>query len=160
MANMETTQDQPLYIGGPKSKRNNGLIFSLLITLAGVYFAITSGSATLMLIVGLGGASYSWFSVATRFLIYQNVLVIKYGWPKVKVVPLPEISLMEKVEQATGEQLRLRLTNGKQVMIAAADIDEFQARLEEARKRFTGVYVEPAAADPGVGQEPQGPAPY
>ena len=45
-------------------------------------------------------------------------------------------------------------------MIAAADIDEFQARLEEARKRFTGVYVEPAAADHGVGQEPQGPAPY
>lgn len=147
---MQEAEVQPLYTFFPKSRRNNGLIFSLLVFLGGVVLGISSGSAVnLMMGVGLIGASYSWFSVATRFLLYQNVLVVKYGWPKNRVIPYAEIALMETVYHPQGEQLRLRMTNGRQIMVTADDVDLFRACLEEARRGFAGGAVEPIPVDLG-----------
>ena len=179
---MQEAEVRPLYTFFPKSRRNNGLIFSLLVLVGGLVLGVSSGDLpNLMMGVGLIGASYSWFSVATRFFLYQNVLVIKYGWPKTRVIPYDEISLMENVYHPQGEQLRLRMTNGKQVMITADDVDLFRASLEEARRGFQGGVVEPIPVDLGQsgGQrnpgrrrddgrdrgaqdppESQGPAPY
>lgn len=163
---MQQDQVIPIHVDSPKSRRNPGLIISMIAAVVGMYLLVESGGGTVqpLLILGVIGASYSWFVTPRQFRIYQNALVIKFGWPKLKVIPLSEITQMEKVEAHTGERLRVRLTNRRQIMVTVDNINEFRTRLDQARLNFdvTDVKSTSTVVEPGqdVYQEPEGPAPY
>ncbi len=144
-------QVQPLHSDRPRSKFNATLIFALVIAVIG----LVSG-ATFLVILGLIGAGFSWFTNAKQYLIYTNSLVIVYGRPRVKVIPFPEISHLEMLVIPMGNRLRVRLVNGKRIMITAQDMDEFQTRLDEALEKFNSTF------DPQniIDQVPEDPRPY
>ena len=96
--------------------------------------------ATILVVLGVVAAGFSWFTNAKRYLIYDNALVIAYGRPRVKVFPFPEISHLEMLVLPMGNRLRVRMVNGRRIMVAAKNIDEFRDRLDEALEKFNGTY--------------------
>lgn len=135
----------------PKSKLNITLIFALVVAVIGL-----ATGQTFLLLLGLIGAGLNWFTSPKQFQIYQNALVIVYGKPRVKAIPFPEISHTEILVLPMGSRLRVRLVNGKRVLVAVENIEEFRVRLDEALEKFNGTYGERALSD----QEPENPTPY
>ena len=109
-----------------------------------------------LLLLGILGAGFSWLNNAKQYLIYTDSLVIVYGRPRVKVIRFPEISHLDMLVTPMGSRLRVRLVAGKRIMIAVQDMEEFQARLDEALKTFNETYNDPNIVD----QEPDSPTPY
>lgn len=142
---------QPLYMDSPKSKFNVTLIFAMVVAVIGL-----ATGATFLLILGLIGAVMNWFTSPKQFQIYQNALVIVYGKPRVKAIPFPDISHTEILVMPMGSRLRVRLINGKRVLVAVENIEEFRARLDDAMEKFNGTYGEGVIVD----QEPEDPTPY
>ena len=168
---MDEAQDQPIYSDRPSSRFNSGLIFGLVLVVVGLVLTVTRGNGKpdLLFVGGLFAVAYSWFFTPKQFHIYQNALVIVYGRPRVKVIPLSLVSAIEKgmfaagpLARPTGEQLRVSLVTGKQETITANNLDEFRARLEEAVARFKGTGVPSTVVDTAsrIDQGPEGPAPY
>lgn len=141
---------QPLYMDGPKSKFNITLIFSLMVAVVGLWID------PIIVILGLIGAGVNYFTSPKQFQIYQNALVIVYGKPRVKAIPFPDISHTEILVMPMGSRLRVRLINGKRVLVAVENIEEFRVRLDEAMEKFAGTYGEGAIVE----QEPEDPRPY
>jgi hypothetical protein len=149
---MEQPQDQPLYWDSPRSRFNATLILSLVVALIGL---VTAGY--LLVLLGLVGAGFSWFTNAKQYLIYSNALVIVYGRPRVKAIPFPEISHLEMLVLPMGNRLRVRMISGKRIMIAVQNMEEFQARLEEALQSYNSSY-HGGVID--IDQESDRPTPY
>ncbi len=145
------SQEQPLYMDRSKSKFNLTLIFSLVVAVIGL-----ATGATFLLILGLIGAGMNWFTSPKQFQIYQNALVIIYGKPRVKAIPYTDISHTEILVLPMGSRLRVRLVNGKRVMVAVENIEEFRARLDDALEKFNGTNGQRAIID----QTPEDPTPY
>ena len=151
MIYMQQPQEQPLHWDSPKSKFNVTLIFSLVVAVIGLLTG-----ATFLLILGLIGAGFNWFTSAKQYLIYQNALVVVYGRPRVKVIPYPDISHLEMLVMPMGNRLRVRMVSGKRLLVTVKDIDEFRARLDDALEKFNGTYGESNIVE----QEPDNPTPY
>ena len=148
---LQPPQVQPLHMDKPRSKFNATLIFALVIAVLGL---VTS--APFLLILGLIGAGFSWFTSARQYLIYTDSLVIVYGQPRVKVIRFPEISHLEMLVTPMGSRLRVRLVKGNRIMIAVQDMEEFQTRLDEALKTFNETYNDRNILE----QESDKPTPY
>jgi hypothetical protein len=129
---MDQRQEQPIHWDNHRSSFNLTLIFALIVAVIGVL-----GQPPL-LIIGLGVAAYSWLTSPKQYLIYKDRLVIIYGRPRVKPIPFAEISHLETVALPTGERLRLRMVNGRRLMVMAKDPDTFRARLDEALSGYHG----------------------
>ena len=130
-------QVQPLHSDRPRSRFNATLIFALVIAVIGLF-----SNQFFLVLLGIIGAGFSWFTNAKQYLIYTNSLVIVYGRPRVKVISFPEISHLEMLVIPMGNRLRVRLVNGKRIMIAVQNMEEFQARLDDAMEKFNGSYNE------------------
>ena len=135
MSDMEQPQEQPLHWDGPKSKFNITLIFSLVVAVIGL-----ATGATFLLLLGLLGAAMNWFTSARQYLIYTNSLVVVYGRPRVKVIPYSDISHLEMLAMPMGNHLRVRMVNGKRLVITVNDVDQFRDRLDDAMKKFNESY--------------------
>ncbi len=129
---MDQKQEQPLHWDNHRSSFNLTLIFALIVAVIGVL-----GQPPL-LIIGLGVAAYSWLTNPRQYLIYRDALVIVFGRPRVKAIPFAEISHLETIALPTGERLRLRMVNGRRLMVMARDPDTFRARLDEALSGYHG----------------------
>ena len=139
---MEEPQAQPIHWDSPKSKFNATLIFALVVAVIGLFT-----QQTFLVLLGLVGAGFNWFTNPKQFLIYENVLVVVYGKPRTKVVSYQDISHLELLVTPIGNRLRVRLINGKRMMVPVQDIDTFQAKLEEAMEKFQGTYDERKTID-------------
>ena len=151
MLAMDQQQNQPIHWDTPRSGVNLTLVIALLAVVAGMFWL-----GIQLVIIGLAFAAYSWFTNAKRYLIYETALVIVYGRPRVKVFRFPEISHLEMLVLPTGNRLRVRLVNGRRVMVAAKNIDEFRDRLDEALEKFGGTYQRQQLQDEG----PENSTPY
>ena len=151
MEQPQQQQEQPLHWDKPKSKYNLTLIFSLVVAVIG----LVTG-ATFLLILGIIGAAFNWFTSAKQYQIFENALVVVYGRPRVKVIPYPEISHLEMLVMPMGNRLRVRMVSGKRLLVTVSDVDEFRARLDDALEKFNGTYGERSIVE----QEPQDPKPY
>ena len=148
---MQQPQVEPLHRDRPRTRFNATLIFAMVIAVLGLY----TGQLFLVLL-GILGAGFSWFTNAKQYLIYTDSLVIVYGRPRVKVIRFPEISNLEMLVTPVGSRLRVRTVSGKRLMIAVQDMEEFQTRLDEALKNFNETYHDRNIVD----QEPDNPTPY
>ena len=136
---MDQQQSQPIHWDTPKSAMNFTLIMSVIVFIVG----LISGFNPVLMVLGLAGAAFSWFTNAKQYLIYENALVIAYGRPRMKVFPFPEISQLEMLVLPMGNRLRVRMVNGQRIMVASKNIDEFRDRLDEALEKFKGTYQRP-----------------
>ena len=151
ISSMEQPEIKPIHSDGPKTKFNVTLIFALVIAIIGLLT-----SALFLVILGMAGAGFNWFTSPRRFLIYENALVIIYGQPRVKVILFPEISYLETLVTPMGQRLRVRLVNGRRIMVGVRDIEEFRVRLDEALEKFNGDYKQRQLAE----ESPENLTPY
>ena len=136
MAVMQQEQSgpQPLYWDNHRVSVNLTMIFALAVAVFGLF------SGGFLFFAGMGVAAYTWLTSPRRYLIYENVLVIQYGRPRVKVIDFSNISHLEMLSLGIGDRLRVVLTNGKRAMVMAKNLDTFRERLDEALERYQSQY--------------------
>jgi len=130
---MQQTQEQPLHWDSHRTNLNLTFIFALIVAVIGIF-----GQNPVLFVIGIGVAIYSWLTTPKQYLIYRDALVIIYGRPRIKPYPFQEISHLEALSLPIGERLRVRMTNGKRIMLLTKDSETFRARLDEALEAFHG----------------------
>jgi len=145
---MQQTQEPPLHWDNHRTNINLTFFFALIVAVIGIF-----GQAPLF-VIGVGVAIYSWLTTAKQYLIYRDALVIIYGRPRIKAYPFQEISNLELLTLPIGDRLRIRMANGKRLMLLTKDSQTFMEKLDEALDAFHGDqrgtdYVE------GTGEEKQ-----
>ena len=108
------------------------IIFGLIVAVIGIL------GQPVLFVMGVGVAIYSWLTSPKQYLIYRDALVIVYGRPRVKAYPFQEISHLESLSLPIGERLRVRLVNGRRIMLMTKDSETFRVKLDEALEAFHG----------------------
>lgn len=148
---MKQPREQPVHWDSHRGKWNITLVVALIVAVVG----LISGNAPLA-VLGIGFAAYSWFTSPKQYLIYATSLVIVYGRPRIKVIPFSEISHTDDLNLPVGERLRVRLVNGRRILLMARNPAEFRVRLDEALNRFRGTLQGQGIPEQG----PDRPTPY
>ena len=128
---MQQTQETPLHWDEPRTKLNLTIIFALIVVL----IAVIEWNPYLF-VLGLGVVIYSWLTNAKQYQIFQDRLVIIYGLPRVKAYPFQEIAHSELLSLPIGDRLRIRMVNGRRMMLLTKDTETFRAKLDEALEAF------------------------
>ena len=129
---MEQMQAQPLHWDNHRTNLNLTFIFALIVAVIGIL------GQPVLFVLGIGVAIYSWLTNPKQYLIYRDALVIIYGRPRIKSYPFQEISHLETLSLPIGERLRVRMVNGRRIMLLPKDSDTFRAKLDEALDAFHG----------------------
>ena len=125
-------QEQPLHWDNHRTNLNLTFIFALIVAVIGIL------GQPVLFVLGIGVAIYSWLTNPKQYLIYRDALVIVYGRPRIKSYPFQEISHLETLSLPIGERLRVRMANGRRIMLLTKDSDTFRAKLDEALDAFHG----------------------
>ena len=131
---MEQMQEQPIHWDNHRTNLNLTFFFALIVAVIGVMGGILNP----LFPIGIGVAIYSWLTTPKQYLIYRDALVIIYGRPRIKPYPFQEISHLESLSLPIGERLRVRMANGRRIMLLTKDSDTFRAKLDEALDAFHG----------------------
>ena len=129
---MQQTQEEPLHWDNHRTNLNLTFIFALIVAVIGII------GQPVLFVIGIGVAIYSWLTNPKQYLIYRDALVIIYGRPRVKSYPFQEMSHLELLTLPIGDRLRIRMTNGKRLMLLTKDTETFRAKLDEALDAFHG----------------------
>ena len=129
---MQETQQEPLHWDSHRTNLNLTLIFSLVVAVIGIM------GQPLLFVIGVGVAIYSWLTTPKQYLIYSDALVLVYGRPRVKSYPFQEIANLELLTLPIGDRLRVRMANGRRLMLLTKDTETFRAQLDEALAAFHG----------------------
>lgn len=131
---MESPREEPLYWD------TNRRPMALLFILAGVAAVLgLIGKEPNLLILGLGVGAYSWLTNPKQFLIFSEYLEVAYGAPRRKVIPFTQISHVEFLSLPTiGDRVRIRMMNGRGMMLQTKNSETFHDHLEEALNNFHG----------------------
>ena len=129
---MENMQEQPIHWDNHRTNLNLTFIFALIVAVIGIL------GQPVLFVMGIGVAIYSWLTNPKQYLIYRDALVIVYGRPRVKSYPFQEISHLETLSLPMGERLRVRMVNGRRLLLLTKDPDTFRTKLDEALDAFHG----------------------
>ena len=129
---MQQTQEQPLHWDNHRTNLNLTFIFALIVAVIGIL------GQPVLFVIGVGVAIYSWLTNPKQYLIYRDALVIHYGRPRVKAYPFQEIAHLELLTLPIGDRLRIRMTNGRRLMLLTKDTETFRTKLDEALDAFHG----------------------
>jgi len=129
---MQQTQEQPLHRDDHRTKLNLTIIFASIVAVIGIF------GQPVLFVMGVGVMIYSWLTNPKQYLIYRDALVIIYGKPRIKAFPFQEISHLETLSLPIGERLRVRMVNGRRIMLMTKDPETFRAKLDEALEAFHG----------------------
>lgn len=129
---MEQPQNEPLHWDDHRTKLNLTIVFGLIVAVIGVL------GQPVLFIMGIGVAIYSWLTSPKQYLIYRDALVIVYGRPRVKAYPFQDISYLETLTLPIGDRLRVRMVNGRRIVLLTKDTDTFRVKMDEALEAFHG----------------------
>jgi len=134
MVGMQQHVQQPLHADDDRTTLNVSMLLGILVA---IYGMVVAQDATIFFL-GMVWAAYSWLTRPRRYLVYPNALVIEYGRPRKKVIPMAEISHVELLSLPIGERLRVVSLTGRRTMIMAKDLDTFREKLDEALESYQG----------------------
>ena len=134
---VEQPQSQPIYWDSHRGRVNLTLILALAVAFLGFLQFFRDGEPLLM-IIGLAVAGFTWFTNPRQYWIYPDALLIVYGRPRVKAIPFAQVSYVELLSLPIGDRLRVRLVNGRRLMLQVQDSETFQDRLEGALNAYHG----------------------
>ena len=129
---MQQTQEEPLHWDNHRTNLNLTFIFALVVAVIGIL------GQPVLFVIGIGVAIYSWLTNPKQYLIYRDALVIIYGRPRIKSYPFQEISHVELLTLPIGDRLRVRMANGRRLMLLTKDTETFRVKLDEALDAFHG----------------------
>ena len=124
--------DPPIYWDQHSTRWNLTLIFSLVVVVLGFM------SGFPLIILGLVMAAWSWLTTPRQYLLYRDHMTIVYGMPRTRIISLGEIAHSELLSLPFGERLRIRMTDGKRMMLQMRDPGTFRGHLEDALSRYNG----------------------
>ena len=135
---METPREEPLYWDSNRRPTAVLFIMAAVTAVLGLFQWQGSGDPTL-LILGVGVASYSWLTNAKSYMIFSERLVIIFGTPRKRIIPFNQISHVEFLSLPTmGDRVRIRMLNGRGIMLQTKDTEAFHDRLDDALNDFHG----------------------
>ena len=151
MMGMQQEPQQPLHADDDRTTLNVSMLLGILVALYGMAVA----QDPTIFFLGMAWAAYAWLTRPRRYLVYPNALVIEYGRPRKKVIPMAEISHVELLSLPIGERLRVVSLTGRRTMIMAKDLDTFREKLDQALENYQG--GNPGSQRQQEPQEPQEP---
>ena len=80
-------------------------------------------------VIAVAMGVFIWFTRHTRYDLYSNALVIRYGTPRQRAVPISEIEQVVTVLGGKGLFVKRKGSGG--LLIRPQDIETFKSRLEE-----------------------------
>lgn len=150
---METPQQTLIHWDKTRRPVNFLFILAAIAAVLGL-MGLQSDRGPTLLVLGLGVGGYSWLTNARTYLIYPEHLVIAFGTPRKRIIPFTNISHVEFLSLPTlGDRVRVRLENGRGIMLQAKDSETFYNRLDEALNNFHGPRPEYPLNDGGSGIE-------
>ncbi len=133
---MQAPQETPIHWDSNRRSMNLTFIFALIVAVFGLW-GLTQGDGGVVLILGLVVAAYSWLTTPKHYMIFPGYMVIMFGTPRKRVIPFHQISHVEFLSlPSIGDRLRLRMANGRSLMLQPRDSETFHDRLEEALSSF------------------------
>jgi len=129
---MQQRQEEPLHWDNHRTKLNLTFFFALIVAVIGIL------GQPVLFVIGIGVAIYSWLTNPRQYLIYRDALVIIYGLPRIKSYPFQEIAHLELLTLPIGDRLRIRMANGRRLMLLTKDSETFMKKLDEALDSFHG----------------------
>ena len=146
----QQSPQQPTHWDDDRTSLNIGMLLGLLVAVYGMMVGDPR-----VFILGMVWGAYSWLTRPRRYLIYPNALVIEYGRPRKKVIPMAAISHVELLSLPIGERLRVVLLTGGRTMIMARDLDTFREKLDEALESYQGGNPEGQRQEDASYQDPR-----
>ena len=132
---MEQTPNQLIYWDSHRRPINITFICALAIVVIGLMTFINRGEWQ-FLVIGLAATAYTWLTNPKHYRIYPDALFIHYGSPRIRAIPFSQVSHVELLSLPIGDRIRVRLTNGRSVMLMVKDSEKFQTHLDEALEKF------------------------
>ena len=129
---MQKTQEEPIHWDNHRTKLNLTFIFALVVAVIGIL------GQPVLFVIGVGVAIYSWLTNPKQYLIYRDSLVIVYGRPRIKSYPFQDMAHLELLTLPIGDRLRIRMANGRRLMLLTKDSQTFMEKLDEALDAFHG----------------------
>ena len=143
---MAQSQNQPLYWDKDRVPVNLTLILSLGIALWGVggMFGLISfgGEPSLIILLGIGVAVYTWLMTPRQYLVYADALCIVYGRPRVKALHFRDIAEVELGSVSALDRLRVRPYRGRRQSIRVREVESFYEQLNGALNAFRAAHPE------------------
>ena len=143
---MAQSQNQPLYWDKDRVPVNLTLILSLGIALWGVggMFGLIpfGGEPTLIILLGIGVAVYTWLMTPRQYLVYADALCIVYGRPRVKALHFRDIAEVELGSVSALDRLRVRPHRGRRQSIRVREVESFYEQLNGALNAFRSAHPE------------------
>ena len=130
---MAQQYDTPIHWDQHASRWNLTLIFSVIVAVLGIITA-----QILLIILGLAMAAYSWLTTPRQYLLYRDRMMIVYGMPRTRIISFAEISHAELLAMPFGERMRLRMVDGKRMMLMMREPSAFLGHLEDALAHYHG----------------------
>ena len=149
---MEQPHNELIYWDKHRIPINFTVIFAVGVAVYGIIV-----QNPLLIVFGLGFAGYSWLTNARQYRIYPGALVIVFGTPRARVIPLGDVSHLEMRAINIPDRLRAWLVNGRRVSLVVRDPEAFQEQLQKALDEFRRLNPELSIADhsTGDGSQPQ-----
>ena len=143
---MAQSQNQPLYWDKDRVPVNLTLILSLGIALWGVggMFGLIpfGGEPSLIILLGIGVAVYTWLMTPRQYLVYADALCIVYGRPRVKALHFRDIAEVELGSVSALDRLRVRPHRGRRQSIRVREVESFYEQLNGALNAFRAAHPE------------------
>ena len=143
---MAQSQNQPLYWDKDRVPVNLTLILSLGIALWGLggMFGLIpfGGEPTLIILLGIGVAVYTWLMTPRQYLVYADALCIVYGRPRVKALHFRDIAEVELGSVSALDRLRVRPYLGRRQSIRVREVESFYEQLQGALNAFRAAHPE------------------
>lgn len=99
------------------------------IIVAGLFVLGIYSAELTPVVIAVGMGIFIWFTRHTRYNIYSNALVIYYGTPRHRAVPVSDIEQVITVLGGKGLFVKRRGSGG--LLIRPQDIETFKSRLDE-----------------------------
>ncbi len=87
-------------------------------------------------VLGVAMGLFIWFTRHNKYEVYRDKLVIYYGQPRQRIIPLGNISDVQTV--LGGKGVFVRQKKGGGLLLRPGKVDEFQSQLEGARRKLGG----------------------
>ena len=114
----------------------HGTSFNFTLILAVIVAVVGLFMDPIVVIIGLAVAAFSWFTTPSRYMIFNDRLVIAYGKPRLRHVFFQQVDQLELLRLAIGSRLRVHLSNGRSLFIQPRDAEEFQSRFQSALESY------------------------
>ncbi len=143
---MQQPQHELIYSAKDRVPFNLTLVLALGIAAwgAGAVFGLwdMGGNPSLILILGIAVAVYTWLFTPRQYLVYSDALCVAYGQPRVKVIHFSNIAVVEMGSIASLDQLRIRPVRGRRQSIRVRDPETFCDELEAALNNYRAAHPE------------------